>query len=381
MLHHGQRCLANGVPSAKQHSRLALVLLAVSILVCCRPAGNAHETLSAGGANSAGTNGGSRITPSDRVSGRSVLSDSNLVEKRESVYNNIYVYRTGAILSMTFGYNRNFYTESQYNSSDERDLPVPYTQVMSVSLLYAKNVNSILEIGSGGGRVAWYLHRYLPDARVTTVELDPAVVELAHKYFGIREEPNFQEVTRDGRIFLASSKERYDIILIDAYRGPFIPFHLLTKEFYRIVREHLAAGGVLAQNVEPTTMLFDADVNTLHGVFSQIEFYDASGNDQGGNVVLIAYAGDAVSSDDLKRVADEREFRYKLRYDLRAMLVHRFLLKPVLMGSKITYDVIDQTGRSTAGIDENAKVLTDDFAPVDSLKAIENHNRKWESTH
>lgn len=303
-----------------------------------------------------------------------------LVESRESSYNNIYVYRSGTHLSMTFGYNQKIYTESIYNTTDERDLPVPYTQFMTASLMYPKKINSILEIGSGGGRIGWYLHRFLPEAQITTVELDPAVVDLAHKYFGIREETNYHEVTRDGRIFLADSKAKYDIILIDAYRGPFVPFHLLTKEFYRIVEQHLYDSGVLAQNVEPSTMLFDADVNTLHEVFSQIEFYDASGSDSGGNVALIAYNGPARTAADLSAAAEKIQSRYALRYDPRQMLWHHFGLKPVLLGQKITYDVVDQSGKSTAGIDENAHVLTDDFAPVESLKAIENHNKRWETT-
>ena len=63
---------------------------------------------------------------------------------------------------------------------------------------------------------AWYLHRFLPNVSVTSVELDPAVLELARKYFGIRDEPNFQVVNRDGRLFLSESKDKYDIILIDA---------------------------------------------------------------------------------------------------------------------------------------------------------------------
>src|SRR5580704_8767120 len=180
---------------------------------------------------------------------------NNLVESRESIYNNIYVYRQGPYYSMTFGYNRAIYTESVYNTLDDRDLPVDYTRYMTASLMYAKNINAILEIGFGGGRTSWYLHRFLPQVPVISAELDPAVVELSKKYFGIKDEPNFKVVNKDGRIFLNESKDRYDIILIDAYRGPFVPFHLLTKEFYQIVKDHLADGGVVAQNVEPSTML------------------------------------------------------------------------------------------------------------------------------
>src|SRR5262252_1130951 len=130
----------------------------------------------------------------------------NLLEQKESLYNNIYVYEQPPYVSMTFGHNRKIYTESVYNTRDDRDLPVAYTRFMTASLMYAKNVHSILEIGFGGGRTAWYLHRFLPNVAITSVELDPAVVQLARKYFGVRDEPNFQVVNRDGRLFLSESK-------------------------------------------------------------------------------------------------------------------------------------------------------------------------------
>ena len=279
----------------------------------------------------------------------------NLLESKESLYNNIYVYEQPPYVSMTFGHNRRIYTESVYNTRDDRDLPVEYTRFMTASLMYAKDVHSVLEIGFGGGRTSWYLHRFLPNVQVTSVELDPTVVALARKYFGIKEEPNFQVVNRDGRLFLQESKEHYDLILIDAYRGPFVPFHLLTKEFYQIVKEHLADGGVVAQNVEPSTMLFDSAVKTINAVFPQLDFYRAD-----GNIVTVAYDGAERKPEDLAGVARDRDKAYGLRYSLLEMLSQRRHIQ--IAGGNV--------------IDPNAKVLTDDFAPVETLKNIERHNRK-----
>jgi spermidine synthase len=279
----------------------------------------------------------------------------NLLESKESLYNNIYVYEQPPYVSMTFGHNRRIYTESVYNTRDDRDLPVAYTRFMTTSLMYAKDVHSILEIGFGGGRTSWYLHKYLPNVSVTSVELDPTVVQLARKYFGVKDEPNFQVATRDGRLFLSESKERYDIILIDAYRGPFVPFHLLTKEFYQIVKDHLADGGVVAQNVEPSTMLFDAAVKTISTVFPQLDFYRAD-----GNIVTVAYEGPERKLEDLASLARDRDKAYGLRYSLLEMLSERRRIQ--IDGGTV--------------IDASAKVLTDDFAPVETLKNIERHNRK-----
>jgi spermidine synthase len=226
---------------------------------------------------------------------------------------------------------------------------------MTVALMYARDVHSILEIGSGGGRTAWYLHRFLPDARVTSVELDPAVAELSRKYFGIRDESNFALETRDGRLFLSQSKDKYDIILLDAYRGPFVPFHLLTKEFYQIVKDHLTEGGVVAQNVETTTMLFDAAMKTIGTAFPRIETYKSD-----DNVVTVAYDGTERKPEQLAAVAGERDKAYGLRYPLAGMLAER---------KRVDLD-------DAQTIDAKAQVLTDDFAPVEALKGIERHNRK-----
>ena len=282
-----------------------------------------------------------------------LAGERKLLVEKESLYNNIYIYSDPPLVTLKFGHNGRLYTESAYNTKDDRDLPVVYTRYMTAGLIYPKQVKSILEIGSGGGRTAWYLHRYLPDVPITTVELDPVVAELAQQHFGIKSEKNFKIATRDGRLFLRESKERYDIILIDAYRGPFVPFHLLTKEFYQAVKADLRDGGVVVQNIEPTTMLFDAAAKTIQAVFANVEFYVAD-----GNVVTVAYDGPKRTLEDIKRVAGDRQASFKLRYDLTKMLAQRRLLK-------------------SDTISAEAKVLTDDFAPVEALKAIEKHNRKW----
>ena len=148
--------------------------------------------------------------------------------------------------------------------------------------------------------------------------------------------------------------DHYDIILIDAYRGPFVPFHLLTQQFYQLVKDHLTDGGVVAQNVEPTTMLFDSAVKTIHSVFPQIEFYSAE-----GNVVTVAYPGKFMTQDELAKAAADRQAKYHFRYDVPTLLAARKRFPPEI-----------------GPMSPDAPVLTDDFAPVEALKAIERHNEK-----
>lgn len=275
-----------------------------------------------------------------------------LLESRESKYNSIFIYKNGNLISMTFGHNKRIFTESIYDTKDDRELPAAYTRFMSVPVAYDNDLANILEIGFGGGRTAWYLHKYLPQTQVTSVELDPDVVALAKKYFGVNEERNFDVIVDDGRMFLKNNIRLYDVILIDAYRGPFVPFHLLTKEFYEVVKSHLKPGGIVAQNVEPTTMLFDAAVVTVKAVFQNVDLYDTE-----GNVVIVAYDGPLRSEADLMASANEKQARFGFKYPLPDMVSQRRVLAQL----------------------PKAQVLTDDFAPVESLKAIERHNQKLDS--
>lgn len=275
-----------------------------------------------------------------------------LIEQRESLYNNIYVYKDGSLISLMFGHNKRFYTETIFDSSNELELPVPYTQFMTVGLAYVPSPERILEIGFGGGRTSSYLHHHFPQMAITSVELDPAVVELAKKYFAVREGPTFRVETGDGRRFLAKDEQKWSAILIDAYRGPFVPFHLLTVEFYELLKERLLPGGVIVQNIEPSTMMFDSALSTMNSVFHNVDLYDAQ-----GNVVAVAYIGEKRGQEQLMKAAADLQSVHKLYYPLAPMLADRRIVNVKL----------------------KAEILSDDFAPVEALLAIERHNRKLDA--
>ena len=84
---------------------------------------------------------------------------------------------------------------------------------------------------------------------VDGVELDPAVSRIGRRYFGMGDNPRLIVHDADARPFLRSTDERYDLIVVDAYHQPYVPFYLATREFFRLVREHLAPGGIVALNV------------------------------------------------------------------------------------------------------------------------------------
>jgi spermidine synthase len=291
------------------------------------------------------------LTPLLPAGGVLAQTSEELIDSRESRYNNIYIYRRQNYISMTFGHNRRLYVESVFNTQDEGDLPVTYTRYMTVATAYSPGQARMLQIGLGGGRTSWYMHLSVPDMEVTVAELDPEVIALAQRYFRIRPGPKFNVVASDGRSYLMRNAEPFDMIFIDAYRGPFVPFHLLTREFYALVKQRLKPGGVVAQNVEPSTMLFDAAVVTMREAFPNLEFFPAE-----GNIVVVAYDGPARPQAEVAQAAQALQDRYRFRYPLPELL----------------------TGRRQLGEQVQGRVLTDDFAPVEALRAMERHNRKWD---
>ena len=274
-----------------------------------------------------------------------------LVTEVESLYNDISVYRqANGDLMLLFGAKRLNYVESIVNPSDPLDLPVSYTQSMTAAALaYPAALDDAMIIGLGGGRTSWYLHKSVPTLDYTAVELDPEVIRLCAQYFSVKPEPNFAIANEDGRVWLTKADKTFDVILIDAYRGPFVPFHLLTTEFYRLVAAHLKPGGVAVQNVEPSTMLFDSAVATIQSAFAHTVFL--RGED---NIVIVAYNGPEKDEASLQKIAAERQAKYRFRYDLPALLDRRF----------------------APDWNHATKPLTDDFAPVEYLKAIKRHNEK-----
>jgi spermidine synthase len=104
-------------------------------------------------------------------------------------------------------------------------------------------------LGNAGGTIARAFARYWPGVDIDGVEIDPAVSDAGREYLGMNDNPRLLVHDADARPFLRRTDERYDLIYVDAYHQPYVPFYLATREFFRLVRERLAPGGIVALNV------------------------------------------------------------------------------------------------------------------------------------
>lgn len=149
---------------------------------------------------------------------------------------------------------------------------------LTVPPLLGRPVRSVAVLGNAGGTTARAYSAFYPTAAMDGVELDPAVSEAARRFMGLGRIRRLRVITADARPWLASEHRRFDVIVVDAYQQPYIPFYLATQQFFRIVRSHLRPGGIVALNVAtvPGDHRLARDVaGTLRTVFPQVLTWQA----------------------------------------------------------------------------------------------------------
>jgi spermidine synthase len=139
--------------------------------------------------------------------------------------------------------------QSEVDKRNTNRLVLDYAQYMIASLPVVDKPKRILVVGLGGACIQRYLHNLLPDTIIETAELDPAVEDVAKKYFYLTEDDHQKVHIGDGRKFIEQSKDKYDIIMLDAFSATSIPYMLATQEFLKSVKEHLADGGIVCANL------------------------------------------------------------------------------------------------------------------------------------
>lgn len=142
-------------------------------------------------------------------------------------------------------------------------------------------------IGLAAGTIAKQYSQVYGGVPIEGIELDPAIVQAGRDYFGLNE-PNIHVIIGDGRYELNRLDGRYSVITIDAYKVPYIPWHLTTQEFFAQVKAHLREDGVVTINVGRAPQdrrLVDALTATLLTVFPTVHAMDVPGS---LNTILVA---------------------------------------------------------------------------------------------
>jgi spermidine synthase len=201
-----------------------------------------------------------------------------LIAERESPYNYIQVVRVGNEMQMVL--NEGLGVHSIYNP-DKILTQGPWDYFMIAPYFNKppftqQQVRKVGIIGLGAGTIPHEFSAVYGPIPIDGVEIDGTIVDLARQYFHMNE-PNLHVVVQDGRYFLQTTNQHYDVIGIDAYQQPYVPFQLTTLEFFREVRSHLNPQGVAVINAGRTCCdfrLVEALAQTMRAAFSNVYIID-----------------------------------------------------------------------------------------------------------
>lgn len=221
------------------------------------------------------------------LAGCSAGAERQVLHQEQSLYHTIMIVAERSRVCMQFSVRDATRNQSCIDPRRPRRMVFGYTRMMMAALLLAPEPQTVLVAGLGGGTLPTALAELLPDVLVDVVEIDPAVVDAAREYFDFRENERLRVHIRDARVFVKRALmqgRQYDLILLDAYSGDYIPEHLMTAEFLGEIRALLPPGGVVAANTFATSELYDYESVTYRHVFG--EFFNFKLNTSNNRVIL-----------------------------------------------------------------------------------------------
>ena len=273
--------------------------------------------------------------------------NAKILHSEKSLYRNIIVEQKGNKRCMVFGrMSRHPDKQSCIDMSNPEYLVFSYTKLVMASLDIQPNPNSILIIGLGGGTLPVSYESLYPTALIDTVEIDEAVVKVAEKWFKYKQTDKQKVALVDGRVFVKRQIRRnkqYDLVILDAFNGDYIPEHLMTEEFLTEIKQLLTANGLLVANTFSKNKLYDSESVTYQKVFGDFSYIHSVTS---GNRIIYAQT----HNNEIK---------------LNALKNNQVIKKLEEIG--VDLDEFRDRMRSRPDWDQTARPLTDQYSPANLL--------------
>ena len=276
------------------------------------------------------------------------IAHAEVLHRERSLYQTILITKDRDRICLQFSVRRAQRSQSCRDPNDPYRMVFTYSRMTMAALLLNPEPKSILIVGLGGGTLPKTFDELIPGVEIDIVEIDEAVVRVAEEYFSFREKPNMRITVRDARVFMKralAGGKRYDLIVLDAYNGDYIPEHLLTREFLEETRELLSDKGVVAANTFMTSALYDHESVTYRAVFGP--FFNFK-HPMSSNRIILATDGDLPSDATLIENA-ARWTKRLVRYDVP---IEDY---PPYLTTDIDWD-------------PSKRILTDQYSPANLLR-------------
>ena len=199
---------------------------------------------------------------------------NKILVAKDTQYSNLVVLEDSGFRTMYL----NGVIQSRMELENPNELVVSYTETFHLAGLIDKQLDNVLFVGGGGfSGPKSFLVEY-PDAKIDVVEIDSDVIEAAKKFFYVPNDPRLNIINQDARLYLSQTEKKYDAVILDAYSGSSIPYHLLTLEYYEILEEKTHDDGVIISNLvaplDPSrSILLESTYITINQVFDNVYIF------------------------------------------------------------------------------------------------------------
>jgi spermidine synthase len=279
------------------------------------------------------------------LKGHALEPAEKLLFEKNSPYQYISVIENTAKKERVVRNQKREYAQGGIHVNAPDKLLFEFTQMGFVSLAFLdREPKEVLFVGLGAGAMPRYFSRHYPEATVDIAEIDPDMVAVAQRYFYFKENEKMRVTTEDGRMFVKRTKKKYDLIVLDAYHNDYIPFHLTTLEFLKEVGSRLKENGIVVSNITSPfrNKFFDSMVATYKKTFPNLYIFKGK---KSANFIFVATAS--------SKSRDRGEIEARAA---RVQAARKMDIDLVEIASRFQYSADYEWG--------GAKVLTDDFAPV-----------------
>jgi spermidine synthase len=271
-----------------------------------------------------------------------------VVHKEKSLYRNIVVSEKAGRRCLIFSVKRQQRNQTCIDIDDPTHIVFPYVRMIFAGLLVNPEPTRGLMIGMGGGTISSLLTSIYPDLTMDLVEVDQAVVKVATDYFGFRKTDQIDVHVTDGRVFTRRAllrKEQYDLIVLDAFTGEYIPEHLMTVEFLENIKSLLTPDGIVIANTFWGSSLYHHESVTYSTVFGPVFSLKMPGT---GNRVIVASRAELP--------------------DQKTLMANAMMLKPDFERYKIDLRKYVPNMNRDPDWKTDKRPLTDQYAPANLLR-------------
>ena len=184
------------------------------------------------------------IVPWSSLSVNTISHNGKLIYEKETLFSHLDIVEYGSNISM--------YLDGMRHSSmivnDPLDLVIDYTEYFHLGMMFNPDSKNILFVGGGGFTGPKNFLTLYPDTRIDAIEIDPDVIDAAKQFFDLKDDPRLQIFNDDARKHLSQFDKKYDLIVLDAYAANYVPYHLMTHEFFQVVEQRMEPDGVVVGN-------------------------------------------------------------------------------------------------------------------------------------